>query len=189
MSTPHVAVKKLREHVGESQQAFATRLGMSIRAIANYEKDREPTGRALVQLMKLADESGRPDLARVFQEVISKQLGHAVPRFASSSKEQELLPGEADEIMILLEVMRAPGYKKLKASWIEMTAKIRESHARSDASAIAITGLNTEIRRLMAAGKSNEDITRELSAHDASLVQMLCTNLRALHHLAKEKQK
>jgi transcriptional regulator with XRE-family HTH domain len=31
------AVKQLRKRLGESQQAFATRLGLSIRTIANYE--------------------------------------------------------------------------------------------------------------------------------------------------------
>ena len=36
------AVKGLRAHFGESQQAFATRFGLSIRSVANYEKNRKP---------------------------------------------------------------------------------------------------------------------------------------------------
>lgn len=69
------AVKNLREHFGESQQAFATRLGLSIRAIANYESDRAPTGRALMSLAQAADTAGRDDLANVFLAHLARELG------------------------------------------------------------------------------------------------------------------
>jgi len=68
-------VKKLREHFDESQQAFATRLGISIRAIANYEKDREPSGRALVALYRAAHAAGRTELAETFWKALHDELG------------------------------------------------------------------------------------------------------------------
>jgi transcriptional regulator with XRE-family HTH domain len=48
------AVRKLREKTGDSQQAFANRLGLSIRAIVNYERDRTPAPKALVAMAYLA---------------------------------------------------------------------------------------------------------------------------------------
>jgi transcriptional regulator with XRE-family HTH domain len=53
------AVRELRGHLGDTQQAFAHRLGLSIRAIANYEKDRRPTGTALAALARAAQDAER----------------------------------------------------------------------------------------------------------------------------------
>jgi transcriptional regulator with XRE-family HTH domain len=80
------AVRDLRSALGDSQQAFAARLGISMRAIANYEKDREPTGRALYQLSKLAREFGRPDLAVGFSAALSKELKDAVEPLTAEEK-------------------------------------------------------------------------------------------------------
>ena len=73
--TIHDAVKELRKALSLSQQAFATKLGLSIRAIVNYEKDRAPTARALAQLEKLAADNDQPELARLFADALAGQLG------------------------------------------------------------------------------------------------------------------
>src|SRR4051812_19934873 len=57
------AVRELRAALGDSQQSFAGRIGVSMRAVANYEKDRIASAKALYQLAKLASQSGKPDLA------------------------------------------------------------------------------------------------------------------------------
>lgn len=72
------AVTQLRATLGESQQAFANRLGLSFRAVANYEKDRRPTGRVLYQLANLAHEHGREDLAKVFAGAFSEEVNAPV---------------------------------------------------------------------------------------------------------------
>ena len=69
------AVRELRKHLSESQQAFATRLGLSIRALANYEKDRAPTGKALAALAHTAAEAGRHDLSYEFMRALARELG------------------------------------------------------------------------------------------------------------------
>jgi transcriptional regulator with XRE-family HTH domain len=69
------AVRELRQHLGDSQQSFATRLGLSIRAIANYEKDREPTGTSLVALHRAAREAGHLELAEIFWTALHSELG------------------------------------------------------------------------------------------------------------------
>jgi transcriptional regulator with XRE-family HTH domain len=71
----HGAVRELRKALSLSQQAFATQLGMSIRAVVNYEKDRSPTARALAQLERLAAETHHPELARTFRQALGSQLG------------------------------------------------------------------------------------------------------------------
>jgi transcriptional regulator with XRE-family HTH domain len=70
------AVRELREHLNYSQQAFASRLGLSIRAVANYEKDRQPSGKALAELAHLAKDSGRGDLAQMFASALARELGY-----------------------------------------------------------------------------------------------------------------
>jgi transcriptional regulator with XRE-family HTH domain len=69
------AVRELRKALSLSQQAFATQLGMSIRAVVNYEKDRLPTARALAQLEKLAADTHHPELARTFRDALGSELG------------------------------------------------------------------------------------------------------------------
>jgi DNA-binding XRE family transcriptional regulator len=68
------AVRELRKALGDSQQAFATRLGMSVRAIANYETDRAPTGRALYKLEQLARANGRYELACQFARALATEM-------------------------------------------------------------------------------------------------------------------
>jgi transcriptional regulator with XRE-family HTH domain len=69
------AVRKLRQELGDSQQRFANRLGLSIRAIANYEKDRRPTGVALVRLARAAKDAGKPELSNDFMMALMDELG------------------------------------------------------------------------------------------------------------------
>ena len=71
----NAAVKELRRTLGLSQQVFATQLGLSIRAVVNYEKDRSPTARALAQLEQLASDSQHPELARIFRDALGSELG------------------------------------------------------------------------------------------------------------------
>jgi transcriptional regulator with XRE-family HTH domain len=72
------AVRELRRAYGESQQAFATRLGLSMRAVANYEKRRHPDTRSLILLTKAALEAGRKDLVAEFSKAmdnLGEELG------------------------------------------------------------------------------------------------------------------
>ena len=68
------AVKALRKHTRESQQAFATRLGISIRALAFYEAGRAPTGKALAALARVAQSVGKHELAYLFMDALMEEL-------------------------------------------------------------------------------------------------------------------
>src|SRR3974377_623699 len=71
----NTAVKELRNALSLSQQAFATQLGLSIRAVVNYEENRAPTARALAHLEQLASDNHHPELARIFRDALGNELG------------------------------------------------------------------------------------------------------------------
>ena len=92
----NAAIKKMREVIGESQQAFATRIGVSIRGLANYEKDRVPSLIVLGRLQELArTEPEIPDavkeaIGREFLQNVTTGIGGATEgtvSFASSGEE------------------------------------------------------------------------------------------------------
>jgi len=80
------AVQELRRVAGESQQSFAQRLGLSMRAIANYEKDRVPNGPALFRLAKLARQIGRADLSQIFSSALSEEFHEALEPMTPEEK-------------------------------------------------------------------------------------------------------
>jgi transcriptional regulator with XRE-family HTH domain len=69
------AVRQLRQQIGDSQQAFATRLGLSISAITNYEGGRAPTGKSLSALHSVARQAGKKELAETFWKALHDELG------------------------------------------------------------------------------------------------------------------
>ena len=87
----HDAVKVLRKALGLSQQAFATELDMSIRAVVNYEKDRAPNAPALARLESLAAEKQHPELASIFGDALATELGIGRRARSPLSSEEEYL--------------------------------------------------------------------------------------------------
>ena len=69
------AVKALRAHFADSQQAFGTRFGLSVRSVANYEKDRKPEARVLAAFAKAASDEGLADLKYEFMAALGADLG------------------------------------------------------------------------------------------------------------------
>jgi transcriptional regulator with XRE-family HTH domain len=69
------AIKHFRNDLGDSQQAFATRLGLSVRAIANYEAGRTPTIAVLERLISLAEKEHRQDLITHFTKAYRSVAG------------------------------------------------------------------------------------------------------------------
>lgn len=68
------AVKKLRAALGLTQPAFAKRVGLSVRAIANYEKDREPGGEVLRRFASLAARHSLASLAQIFSDAFAEEI-------------------------------------------------------------------------------------------------------------------
>lgn len=72
--TISAAVKRLRKHLGQSRQVFATSLGLSMSGVANYEAGRTPEPIILLLLAETARKAGRPDLAEIFASEFGRQL-------------------------------------------------------------------------------------------------------------------
>jgi len=72
---PYEAVRELRQHLGDNQQGFAVRLGLSVRAIANYEAGRAPEAAVLVTLLRLAKSAEQQHLALQFARQLVAALG------------------------------------------------------------------------------------------------------------------
>jgi transcriptional regulator with XRE-family HTH domain len=81
------AVKKLRAALNMSQQAFANELGLSIRAIANYEKDRIPEPKVLARLQQLAMKHRLYELNAAFHAALMFDVG--LPAWFGISSEFE----------------------------------------------------------------------------------------------------
>jgi transcriptional regulator with XRE-family HTH domain len=64
--------------LGLTQQAFAQKMGVAITTIARYETGRPPRGSTLEIFAKLAEESGRSDLAGIFKHLLMLDLGLAL---------------------------------------------------------------------------------------------------------------
>jgi transcriptional regulator with XRE-family HTH domain len=81
------AVKELRKTLGESQQAFASRLGLYISSVAHYEGgQRSPDYRVTLKLYRAACEADRKDLAAFFLELINAGI---VPQVTVTHSESE----------------------------------------------------------------------------------------------------
>jgi transcriptional regulator with XRE-family HTH domain len=80
------AVKKLRSALGLTQPAFAKRVGLSVRAIANYEKDREPSGEILQRFAGLAARHNLDGLAKIFYDAFADEIrGRTIPSTAEET--------------------------------------------------------------------------------------------------------
>jgi transcriptional regulator with XRE-family HTH domain len=69
------AVRKLRECLGQTQQAFAHSLGVAITTVARWETTRPPKGKTLSNLNKLASENNQWGLAGIFVNALWDELG------------------------------------------------------------------------------------------------------------------
>ena len=108
------AVRDLRLALGDTQQSFAQRLGLSISTVVRYELTRPPKGTALAQLMQVASENNQPDIAMVFAGALADELGYREPREVIVSSlhrfvEVTIKPEEKPDFEALLTILRNPG--------------------------------------------------------------------------------
>jgi transcriptional regulator with XRE-family HTH domain len=100
------AVKRLRESTGLSQQAFATEMGLSIRAVANYEKDRTPEREVLVRFMVFAMKHNQPKLADIFSAATTKDLDPIKKWSQMGRLIEEVLPVHRSNLRGIIDDLR-----------------------------------------------------------------------------------
>jgi len=68
------AAKELRRKLGDTQPEFAMRVGVSIRTVAHWEKNRPPRGMILFKLLEVAGKVAKDDALRsVFRRAVTGQ--------------------------------------------------------------------------------------------------------------------
>src|SRR5215831_17662818 len=68
-------VRKLRLALGDTQQQFASRLGLAIATVVRYEHNRPPKAKALARLEQVACEKGLEEYAAAFRRALNMDLG------------------------------------------------------------------------------------------------------------------
>jgi transcriptional regulator with XRE-family HTH domain len=102
------AVKKLRLALGETQEAFAKRLGTAKSTLVRYESIRPPHAKVLAQLAHIAETNKQPHLEAVFHKALAAETGDAVvPKIDFHSQE------ERDYTLALLAAFRNDQYQPI----------------------------------------------------------------------------
>jgi transcriptional regulator with XRE-family HTH domain len=74
------AVRCLRQHFGDTQQQFASRMKTAVITIARWETSRAPSGPALEKLCAVAGKEGVSECERVFQDALAGNVEPAPAR-------------------------------------------------------------------------------------------------------------
>jgi transcriptional regulator with XRE-family HTH domain len=69
------AIRKLRQHFGDTQQSWASRLGLSIASVVRYELSGPPDAQILVRLADLAHKEKLKDVAEVLNTAVAQRVG------------------------------------------------------------------------------------------------------------------
>jgi transcriptional regulator with XRE-family HTH domain len=66
-------IRYFRVHVGDTQEEFARRLGVSVGSVAHYETGSRPNKRVLKRMSEIAHQHKEPALARSFLGMVHPQ--------------------------------------------------------------------------------------------------------------------
>jgi transcriptional regulator with XRE-family HTH domain len=118
------AVKELRKALGESQQAFATRLGLYISSVAHYEgADRAPDYLVTLKLYRAACDADRKDLAAFFLQLINAGI---VPKVAVPFQSES----ERESIQALQAILYDARFEHLREPLEELLAPVKAHLSR-----------------------------------------------------------
>jgi len=90
---------------GDSQRGFANRLGLSLRAVCNYETGRHPSKTVLARLASLAAKQDLHDLAKTFSLAYAAEV------------KGQLVPGTPEETAWVRAVLALVRNKELLQGW------------------------------------------------------------------------
>jgi transcriptional regulator with XRE-family HTH domain len=155
------AVRELRSRLGDSQHAFANRLGLTVRAIAFYEKDRVPSGNVLRLLAKVSEQQGFSDLATVFRGWLADDIGSWDPGDLTLKLEPQT-PAEKLWVSSILAVLRNERY----ASLVPKLARLLREPAENSIKVLEAHKSGLKLRKeaiaLLDQGRAPEEISKAL---------------------------
>jgi transcriptional regulator with XRE-family HTH domain len=154
-------VRKLREGLGDTLQAFSERLGLAIASVVRYERNRTPRGKALVRLESVARANGFDEYAGIFRKAMNAEFAVPTQVSLSQSPIQFRNEDEAELCGALLDVVRQDWRyaKEAKAArkLLSPVIAVRRREAEEDEA----RGMQqTAIVRLLESGRSVEDVMK-----------------------------
>jgi transcriptional regulator with XRE-family HTH domain len=176
-----MAVRQLRERLGESQQQFAFRMKTAIRTIARYEGTRPPKGKALAEFERVALENGAEEYAQVFRTALAEELGvsapNVQPRASSPFRVEPILEFKnADErsyVAALLLVMRSADFVKERQVVLKKLAGPLANMFRHQQSLQALLDSVAAMGRLIREGKSVDEVAAAFDVRREYLEQLM----------------
>jgi transcriptional regulator with XRE-family HTH domain len=151
------AVGKLRKALGDTQQAFADRLGLAIATVIRYERNRAPRGKALARLENIAAANGFEEYAAVFRRALDEEF--AVPTPTPKGKAVQFRnEDETDLVQALLDVVRQERFAKEAKAVRRLLAPVIADRQRSAEEDEARDMQRQAIVRLLQAGRSAAEV-------------------------------
>ena len=167
------AVRRLREALGLTQTELARRIRRGMSTVQRWEQLTPPKGEALVRLMELAAENNQLELAELFRDALSRELGYkaTIPERRSPNRDDmERIPKAPESDSVILDLIFQfghprsglpldPVFQEALARWYEIRELIKDL-GRKWQSAVATTppDLHEEIQRRLRDGQSVGEI-------------------------------
>src|ERR1035437_96317 len=104
-----IAVARLRQSFGESQQEFANRTGLAITTVARYETSRPPQGESLDLFCALARQQGLTEVAETFRNALIAQTGVTGKFTQLGALASYTIPGAHADLAVLLNHLEYGG--------------------------------------------------------------------------------
>jgi transcriptional regulator with XRE-family HTH domain len=150
-------VRKLRIGLGDTLQAFSERLGLAMASVVRYERNRAPSGRALVRLESVATASGFIEYAAVFRKAMDQEF--AVPTPVQGKRSIQFKnDDEVELVQALLDTLRQDWRYAKEAKAVRKVLKPVLAQRRLDAEEADARDMQGKaIAGLLDSGRSVED--------------------------------
>lgn len=165
-------VRKLRLALEDSQQSFATRLGLGIATVVRYELSRPPGPNALAKLEQVATAHGFEEYAGVFRRALTEELGSVQPAPFGPAL-QFKTSEEREMVTALLAALRKARYSKQAKSLRKLLSPIAVECRREAEFAEALETSKVGIVRLLKKGHSAEEVMKAFGTSAENVARAL----------------
>jgi transcriptional regulator with XRE-family HTH domain len=98
-SETSLAVTRMREHLGESMERFASRMRVSLNSVSRWENSQPPKGRTLERLFRAAKRHGPASSAATLLAAITREKSDQYRRYRTA---QIIDEGNVHDLRLLL---------------------------------------------------------------------------------------
>lgn len=179
------AVKTLRSALGDTQQEFATRLGLSIATVVRYELTQPPKLDGLKALFKASVVGGMTRSAAVFRRAIFEELGgmrhgpwkyfrETLMGILFADEDNEFLETELLWIGALLRLLRSSSMQSRLARNVVVSVLFKEMDGfLEQIETSAGIAQRVRVRRMLESG-SAEWVSQRVDVHDSDVALLDC---------------